>query len=236
MRGCLFVLVLAAALIAAIAWFAAEPVVDAVVRSALGGSGVRASSLTVTARSDPPPKLILGRADTLTIDASDLDWRTLQAKRLQLTLDGVDLFARTITTIHGTIDGAEITEVGSPDPIQVASIALDGPAGEAAVTITIERAAIRAVVLAAVQRQFGTGATDVQLVAPNGLRLTTPGATIEGTMVIASDGSLAFSTRLGEVTMLRVDPAIPIELRSISVVDGGLRIGGVLDANGLLRG
>jgi len=235
-RGCLFVLVVAAALIGAIAWFAAEPVVDTVVRSALEGSGVRASSLTVTATSDPPPKLILGRADSLTIDASDLGWRTLHATRVQLTLDGVDLFGRTVTTIHGTIEGAEIAEDGSPDPIPVASIALDGPADEAAVTITVERAAVRAVILAAIQREFGTGATDVQLVAPNVLRLTMPGATIEGTMVIASDGLLALSTRLGEVTMLRVDPAIPLQLRSVSVVDGGLRFGGVLDMNGLLHG
>ena len=42
MRGCLFVLVLAAALICAIAWFGAPPIATTVVAAALRGNGFQA--------------------------------------------------------------------------------------------------------------------------------------------------------------------------------------------------
>src|SRR4249920_860941 len=102
MRGCLFVLVLAAALIAAIAWFASAPIVSAVIGGALQANGYQSSSTTITATADPPPRL-LGHADRIAIDSSDVAWKTLRARHLALTLEGVDLFARKADAVHGTI-------------------------------------------------------------------------------------------------------------------------------------
>src|SRR4029078_11387664 len=42
--------------------------------------------------------------------------------------------------------------------------------------------------------------------------------------------------RLGSVEMCGVDPAIPLRLRSVTVVDGALRLDGILDVNALLPG
>jgi hypothetical protein len=236
MRGCLFVLVLAAALIGSIAWFAAEPIADAVIAAVLNGSQVRAATMTVTTVADPPPKLLIGRADRITIEATDATWTTLRAASLTLVLDEVDFISRTAATIHGTITGADIGGDAALNPSPVASIDIDGPANAAAATITVDRASIRASLLAAVHRSFGVTATDVVLLPPDRLRLVAPGATLEGSIVIDPAGGLALSTPLGTVTMLTVDPDIPIRLDSVAVVADALRIDATLDATDLLRG
>ena len=126
MRGCLFVLVLAAALVAAIAWFGRPRSSPAVISGALQAAGYQSASTTITATADPPPRLLLGHADRVAIDASDVAWKALRARHLALTLDGVDLFARTADTVHGTIEGAEIAD-GRGGTAAASSIELAGP-------------------------------------------------------------------------------------------------------------
>jgi hypothetical protein len=239
MRGCLFVLLVAAAVLGSIAWFGSVPIADTVIGAMLQASGYRATTTTITVTADPPPRLLLGQAERVAIDSTGVEWRSLLAARLSLTFDGVDLFARSANTIHGTIEGVELTgdaaaPTGAPAP--AVTIALDGPADAASAAITVDEATIRALVLAAVSREFGTIATGVELVAPDRLRLTAPGATIEASLVIDGNGALAISTALGSVEMFRVDPTIPLRLRSVAVVDRALRLDGVLDVTGLLRG
>jgi hypothetical protein len=236
MRGCLFVLVLAAALISGVAWFGAPTIADTVVAAALRGDGFRASTVSIQAVADPPPRLLVGQADRLTIDAAGVDWHSVKAARLSLTLINVDLLARSLGSIDGTIEAATLADPSGLDPAPIANIGIDGPADAAWTTITVDPSSFREVVLAAVFRQFGVQATNVELTAPDQLRLTTPGATFEGTLVIDPEGSLALSTRLGTVTMLRLDPTLPIRLRSVTVDGAALRLAGVLDATALLRG
>src|SRR6476659_8148791 len=108
MRGCLFVLLFAAIVIGSIAWFASAPIASTVVGAILNGSGFRAASSTITVAADTPPRLLLGQADRVAITATDVEWQSLRAARLSLTFDGVDLFARTATTIHGRLDDADV--------------------------------------------------------------------------------------------------------------------------------
>ena len=110
------------------------------------------------------------------------------------------------------------------------------PAAAADAAITVDAATIRRLIVAAVEREFGVKATGVELVAPNRLRLAAPGATIDASLVIDERGALAVSTPLGSVEMFRVDPSIPLRLRSVTVVDGALRLDGILDVNALLGG
>jgi hypothetical protein len=235
MRGCLFVLVLAAALIAAIAWFAPAPIVSAVIGGALQSSGYQSSSTTITATADPPPRLLLGHADRISIDSSDVVWKTLRARHLALTLDAVDLFARRADSVHGSIEDAEIAD-GRGGTAAASSIELAGPADAAAATITVDRATVEALVQTAVQRQFGVTATSVDLLEPDRLRIVTPGLTAEASLVIADDGSLAISTPLGTAPIVRIDPSLPLQLRTVEVVPAGLRLVGRLDVSGLLGG
>jgi hypothetical protein len=238
-RGCLFVLLFAAIVIGSIAWFASAPIASTVVGAILDGSGFRAASSTISVTADPPPRLLLGQADRVSITATDVQWQSLRAARLSLIFDGVDLFARTATTIHGSLDAADVAaddETTSGGPAPTATIAVDGPAGAADAAITVDAATIRRLILAAVEREFSVKATGVELLAPNRLRLAAPGATIEATLVIDGSGALAVSTPLGSVEMFRVDPAIPLRLRSVTILDGALRLDGILDVNALLRG
>jgi len=233
MRGCLFVLVLGTALVAGVAWFGSAPIADAVIRAMLDGAGYRSAATTVTVSADPPPRLLLGRADSITIDGTDVDWRTLHAASIRVTLEGVDLFSRTAASVDGTIERADVADELGGTPA-IGSIAIHGPGTAAGAIVTVDAATVRSVVASAVQRDFNVATTDVQLVAPATLRLITPGATIEGTVAI-ENSALVFANRPGSVTMLRIDPSIPLVLRSVAVVDGGLRIDGTLDANALLR-
>src|SRR6266550_4182433 len=108
MRGCLFTLVLAAAVVAAAAWFGASPIATTVITAVLDGTGYHASSSTITATADLPVRLLLGHADQVTIDGTDVTWRTFRAARLVLAREDVDLFGRTAGSIKGTITGAEL--------------------------------------------------------------------------------------------------------------------------------
>ena len=134
-------------------------------------------------------------------------WRTLHAAHLTLELDGVDLVGRTAATVNGEVDGAEIADEVTPDaPVALAGITIAGQADAAAATITTDRTTVRALVLAAVERQFGVRATDVELAAPDRLILTAPGATLEGTFVVSAPDVLGLATPLGTVTVLQIDP------------------------------
>jgi len=235
MRGCLFVVVLAAALLATIAWFAPAPIVSALIGSALQSSGYQASSTSITATADPPPRLLLGHADRIAIDSSDVSWKALRARKLDLTLDGVDLFARKADQVHGTVVGAEIAD-GRGGTAAASTIELDGPANAAAATITVDRSTVEALVQAAVQERFGVTVSSVDLLEPDRLRIVTPGLTAEASLVIADDGSLAVTTPLGTAPIVRIDPSLPLHLRTVEVVPAGLRLVGRLDVSGLLGG
>jgi hypothetical protein len=234
MRGCLFVLVVAAASIAAIAWFAPAPIVSALIGSALQSSGYDAASTTITATADPPPRLLLGHADQITIDASDVAWKALRARHVALRLDGVDLVARTADEVHGTIQDAELAD-GRGGSAAASSIELVGPADAAAATITVDRSTVEALVKAAVKQQFGVTASSVDLIEPDRLRIVTPGLTAEASLVI-DNGSLAVSTPLGTAPVVRIDPSLPLQLRTVEVTPAGLELVGRLNVSGLLGG
>jgi hypothetical protein len=234
-RGCLFVLLLAAALLAGVAWFGSGPIAATAIGAALGGSGYRAASTSITATADPPPRLLLGHADRVSITGSDVDWRALHANRLSLTLDDVDLFRRSADRIRGSISGARLDD-GSGGSVAATSIAVDGPADAAATTIVVDPAAVRAAIISTAASRFGISISDALLVAPDRLRLVTPVGTLDGRLSINADGALVFDTRLGSVPILTIDRSLPLRLRSVAVVDGALRIDGVLDADSLLGG
>jgi hypothetical protein len=234
-RGCFFVLLLGVALLAGIAWFGSGRIAAAAIGAALGGSGFRAASSTITATADPPPRLLLGHADRLSITGSDVDWRALHANRLSLTLDDVDLFGRSAATIQGSLTGARLDD-GSGGSAAATSIQVAGPADAAATTIVVDPAAVRATIISAAASRFGIAVTDAVLVAPDRLRLVTPLASIEGRLTIDTGGTLAFVTGLGTIPILTLDPSLPLRLRAVTIVGGSLRLNGLLDVESLLRG
>ena len=235
MRGCLFILVVAATLIAVGAWFGAAPLTATVITSILEGSGYHATSSTVTASADPPVRLLVGHADRVTIDGSGVTWRTFRAARIQLTLGDVDLFGRTAGSIHGTITGAELQTTGQTAPA-TATVTLDGSGSNATATIRVPAATVDELVRTGVAKQYGAAVTATSLVAPDTLRITTGGATIEGRLAIDSSGGLVLVTRLGSADLFRFDSSFPIRLTAVRVSGADLELTGTLDAHALFGG
>lgn len=232
MRGCLFVLVFAALVASIAGWFGAPVLASAVIDAGLRNAGFEARTLTSTAVADPPPRLLLGHADTVRIRAAGVSFRTFHADRLDLTMTDVDLLGRSFGAIRGTISAAEVK---TPDGIPTtADVSVDGDASAAAAEIVIDGATVDRVVRATFARQTGVTITGTELVAPDVLRIVSSGATIEGRIIVDGSGAIALSTRLGESQILSLDPSFPLRLSAVHVVDGDLRIDATLDAEALL--
>jgi hypothetical protein len=234
MRGCLFVLVAAALLVASLAWFASPLLASAVIGVALQDGGFSATTQSISATSDPPPRLLLGRADRVEIRATGVAFRTFHAGFLDLVLTDVDVVDRTAATISGTVDAASVsTADGVPTE---ADLRIDGSASSAATSIVVSGATVDRVVRATFADEVGVAITRTELVAPDILRIVTPRATVEGRLVIDATGAVALSTRAGSSSILSLDPSFPLRLESARVVNGDLVVTGRLDAMRLLGG
>ena len=232
MRGCLFVLIVAALLVTVGAWFGAPPLAGALVDTELRNAGFAATTLDTTITADPPLRLLLGHADEIHIQATGVAFRTFRAQRLDLTMTDANLDGRFFTTIRGTISGAEVnTQDGVPT---TADVSIDGDASGADAEIRVAGATVDRVVRATLADEVGVGITRTELLAPNILRIVTPAATLEGSLIVDANGAIALSTRLGETRILGLDPSFPLRLRAVQVVGGDLRIDATLDAEALL--
>jgi hypothetical protein len=234
MRGCLFVILAGLAVVAGAAWFGAAPLTSTVIASILEGSGYHAASSTITASADPPPRLLLGHADRVTIDGRDVTWRTFRAARLELTLRDVDLFGRTARSVEGTIEGAELSSVDDPAP--TADVAIEGTGSEADATIRVAGTTVDRLVKAGFSKRFGVTVDSTTLVAPDTLRITAAGTTIQGRLIMDAAGALTLSTTLGSADLFRFDPSFPLQLTTVRVRGADLELTGTLDPEALLGG
>ena len=233
MRGCLSVLILAAAFLVGIVWFGGVPLVETVVEASLTSSAFEADELDVTVHADPPLVLALGRADRVEIDAKGVRWEDLRAGAMTLRLDGVDLLGRTATTADGQFSDVELAVAGG-DPALV-GIAIHGPAAAALTTIEIDGPTVKRMALAAFEKTFGTRPDSAELVAPDGVRVGIGDRQLNGTLRVDVDGALVVSSGLGTLRLVEPDPSLPLRLTSVSIVDGGLALTGTLDVSALLR-
>jgi hypothetical protein len=233
LRGCLSVLIIAAAFLVGIVWFGGPPLAETVVEASLTGSGFEADRLDVTVAADPPLALAVGRADRVEIEATGVRWKDLRAGSMTLRLSGVDLLARTATTADGRFHDVELPVAGG-DPALV-GITLAGPADGAATTIEIDGPAVSRMALAAFEQEFGTRPDTVELVAPNRIQVRLGGTALSGTLQVEADGALIVASTLGAVRLVEPDSSLPLRLTGVSVGDTGLRLTGTIDLASLLR-
>ena len=232
MRGCLSVLILAAAFLVAFTWFGAPPLAEAVVTAGLTGAGLRSDDLEVSVEADPPLALALGRADRVAISGTDVRWNGVRAGSLNLALDDVDFLARTAGTASGSLDGVAFEDADGNEA--VGSVTFDGPADAAATAIRIPAAPIEGMVARAVEREFGSAPEDVQLVGPNIVRIRTPAGTLDGTLEIGPGGALVLRSSLGTSQLVNPDASFPLRLTEVEVVGGELELSGTTDLTSLL--
>jgi hypothetical protein len=233
LRGCLSILIIAAAFIVGTVWFGGPPLAETVVEASLTGSGLTADELDVTVRADPPLRLALGRADSVEIEATGVRWNALRAGSMSMRLDGVDLLGRTATTADGLFRDVELPVAGD-DPALV-GITIAGSADRARTTIDVDREAVNRIALAAFEREFGTRPDSVELVAPDRIRVLLGGNALSGTLRVEPDGSLVVASFLGTARLLEPDQSLPLELTGMSIGAAGLELTGTIDLQSLLR-
>lgn len=233
MRGCLTVLVLGVAFLAAAAWFGGPPVAATLVEATLTSSGLEADDLDVEVAADPPLRIALGRADRVSIDASRLSWHGLRAGSASLQLTDVDLTARTAAAAEGRFEDVELS---GPQGEQVlAQVDLDGPADEATTTVRIDAATVTALGIAGFERETGVHPDSAVLVAPSGLDVQAAGQMVNGTIEVDSSGALVVTSPVGTVRLIEPDISLPLRLSELSVDATGLELRRTIDVEALLR-
>jgi hypothetical protein len=236
-RGCLFVLIAAAAVLLAAAWFGAPVVASTVVGGMLQASGYTASRATVEVRSDPPLEILLGHADSVRIEGDDVAWHTFHASSLDLTLGDVDLFGRRAATVNGSISDvalgdADATTVDPP----LADIAIGGLTADAGATFELPASSVERIVRAAFERALGRAIVSMSLAAPDIVRVQTGLGTVEGHLAIDSSGGLILTTPVATGTILAFDPSFPLHLTSVTSSVTAVTLNGRLDVQELLGG
>jgi len=233
-RGCLFILILGAAVVAGAAWFGSPVLATTLIEGALRNAGYSAATSTVHATADPPPRLLLGKADRVEIRGTDVDFRTFHAASLDLVLVDVDIIGRTAGGISGRIEDAEMRTIDGV--AAVADVTIEGSGDAAAAIIVVGAGTVEQAVSEAFEREFEVTVTDVQLVEPDVLRISSGATNVQGRLEVNDAGAIALTTPLGSSTILSFDPAFPLRLRDVAVRGGDLRIDATLDAAALLGG
>lgn len=244
MRGCLFTLVLAAAVIVAGIVFGLPALASAVITGGLTAAGLHADDTTVTVTSDPPTDLVGLRADHVEVRATRAEFRGMDIGALDLVLTGVDLVGRSAATVAGTLRDVTLPAAGTPAAegtlptaatggAHLDRIILSGRAGAISAMTVIANAEAETLIADAVERTSGFRPTSVTLTAPDALRVKV-GTTIRGHFLVTATGDLAVEIDEGigagtRLVVVKGGPDLPLRLTDVEVTSAGdLRIGAEL--------
>ena len=233
MRGCLFVLIVAALFVVGLAWFAGPPIASALVGTTLTAAGLDATDLDVRVEADPPILVAIGQADRVTIEGTDVDWDGLEARSIDLTLDDVSLIGPSAAAVNGHLVGVELPGIDPPGSL--ATVAFEGPFDAATTTVTIDGETVEAMALAAFENTLGVRPAGATLSEPNVIRIQAGPVEVAGALTIGPNGTVDVSTPLGTATIVELDPSLPVELASVAVEGDDLVLTGTIDLGELLR-
>lgn len=234
MRGCVSVLVLAALFALGGAWFGGPALAGSLVELGLSGAGFQARSTNVTVRADPPIEVIAGRADRVVIGADGATFTELEATRVDIELVDVDLVARTFVEVEGTLTGVRLRRDDGALPI--GRIELSGSATDADAIVTVAGADVESLAEQALNDALGLPIVGAELIEPDLLRVGIAGQGVEARLVVEPGGALALAVPLpGNPRVELVDPD-PLDLRSVTVVEGDLVLTGTLNVRALVGG
>lgn len=233
MRGCLFVVILAAAVLVGGVWFGGPPLAGGVVAVGLAATGFRAAETTVDVVADPPLELLAGHADSVRIRARSATVEGLTAARVDLLLSDVDLLGRRAGVVAGELTGVRVG--GADDPLAIDAVEVSGPASGATTVVTIPPASVEGVVALAIERTFGTRGASVRLVSPDRLSFALAGRQVEAVVSVGASGSLVASAPIGALELVPASAFRPLRVTNARVAGGALVLTGTLDLDALLR-
>jgi hypothetical protein len=225
MRGCLFVLVLAAVFVVAGAWFGGPALAGVAIGTALDGAGFESRTRTIDVANDPPIAVLTGRVDEVRIGADDASFEGLAADRLDVTLFGVDLAGRSFATIEGELTGVMLLgSDGRATPAR--SISLIGEPESVRATVHLAPDVVEVLVAAAIEQQLGFTVGSVTLEAPD--RLVFEAGPIRATarLTIEPDGALFLAADVPGNPRVRVlASGEPLVFREVLVGDEVVLVG-----------
>jgi hypothetical protein len=232
-RGCLFVLVLAALLALAGGWLGGPVLAAALVEGGLASAGFEGRNTVVRVTSDPPIAVLGGTLQRVEIGADDAHVDEIGARRIDLTLLGMNLVDRSVTGIDGHLSA--VTFASAPDAPAISSIELHGKADDADAVLKMGSRSIERYAAERIDAAVGVDVGAAELREPDLLRFSVAGVGIEGRLVIEPDGRLALAADLpGNPRISLLDPA-PLRVDSVVVLDDQLVLTGNLDVEALLE-
>jgi hypothetical protein len=231
-RGCLSVIVLAGVFVVAIVWFAGPLVAGALAPQGLALVGFTAASETVHVEAASPLKLLIGRADTIRIQATGASFGSLRASSLDVSLRNVDALARSFE-IAGTLTGASMVQSGGI-PVVASQVGVSGEARRTVAAIHLDASTVESTAKAVLAASSAEGAAlgDIVLEAPNLVSVSVAGRTVRGTLAIDADGALTIGVPeagLAGITILEPLRSVPLRLTSISIVGSEVVLLGTVD-------
>lgn len=232
MRGCLFTLLLGGVVIAFIVVVGLPPVAAGIITAGLTAAGLQADDTTVTVSSSPPTDLLVLRADTVSVTASDATFRGMEIGELDLALGDVRILDRTAGTLDGELRDVTV-RVESGERVTLDRITLAGDLGHVTTTIVISAADATSLISDAVERQTGVRPGSVRLAAPDRVTVRA-GIPVRGRLVVTGAGNLVVRVDEGplagsQLLLVRGGEDLPIRLTSVGVTrDGDVRLTGDL--------
>lgn len=232
MRGCLFVVLLGAVVVALVLLVGLPAFAAGILTAGVSAAGLQADDTTVTVTSDPPTDLVGLHADRVRIRATDATFRGLEIGALDITLTDVAIADRTAGEVDGRMEDVVVPNVGA-GALVLDSIALSGGGDAVTTTTTIPAADAETLIADAVESQLGARPSSVALTAPDRLSVQL-GIAAEGRLGVTPQGDLVVRVLDGpvageEIVLLRGGEDLPIRLTSVTVTAGGaLRLVGEL--------
>jgi hypothetical protein len=235
MRGCLFVLLLAAAFVGGGLWFGGPPAAGYLIEAGLTSGGLRAEAIDVTVDTEPRWEVVTGRVDRVEVIAVGASLGDVEAGAIDVDLTGVDLGGRSFEAVSGTLD--EVNVPGESAAVGPASVELEGRAEAARAIVNIPAFAVEELITSAIEAETGRAVDRVTLVAPDRIAFRLSGVDAEMTLSL-EDGRVVGRTNLGGQNVTLFDPAesLALQLDDLRVDEAGLTLSGVLDFARLLGG
>ena len=233
MRSCLIQLLLTVAVIFALLWFGLPFGASWLATNALGAVGFSGTNTTVEVKANLPPRILTGYADSIHLTSTQVGVGDLHAANIDLTLGGVELFARKIGTVRGTLGGVRVPD---PDgqPVTFETVNVDGDARHAASALTISNAEVTRLAVSQLKAHGITGtvafsAPDKVVVTAGGNSQTCRLRVNSGALMLVPDGNA-----LPTLTLIAAGDGNPFQLSSASVGAKSVTLVGTIDVQTLL--
>jgi hypothetical protein len=232
-RGCLFTILLALAVIAFGVVVGLPALAAGVLTTGVRAAGLDATDLTVTVTSDPPTDLLGLHADRVRVRATHATFRGLAIGSLDVTLSNVAIVDRTFGGVAGTLKAVTVPDVGG-EPADLSAVTLAGADGAITASTVIPAARAQGLLADGIAKAIAIRPTSVAFAAPDRVTAGLGFVTVTGRLGVDPAGDVIATISNGplqgqQVILLAVGGSLPIHVTSATVTAAGdVRIDGTL--------